>query len=146
MQQWAGQLGDFGWCQFMGHDEVNYPMLAQSEDFVQSLRSRGYDLILLDFVDGATSILKNAALLKNLIHLCNIFKQGNHSLVVAGASMGGQVARVALAEMERDHEDHCTGIYVSWDSPHRGANIPLSIQATIDFLAPFSAEAEAFKT
>ncbi len=146
LQQWQGQIGDFGWCQFMGHDEVNYPMLAQSEDFVLALRSRGYDLILLDFVDGATSILYNAALLKRLIHLCNAFKEGNQSLVVAGASMGGQVARVALAEMERDSEKHCTGIYISWDSPHLGANIPLSIQATIDFLAPFSAEAEAFET
>ena len=146
LQQWQGQLGDFGWCQFMGHDEVNYPMLAQSEDFVLALRSRGYDLILLDFVDGAASIVHNAALLKRLIHLCNAYKAGNQSLVVAGASMGGQVARVALAEMERDSEKHCTGIYISWDSPHLGANIPLSIQATIDFLSPFSAEAEAFET
>jgi hypothetical protein len=146
LQQWQGQIGDFGWCQFLGHDEVNYPMLAQSEEFVLDLRSRGYDLILLDFVDGAASIVYNAALLKRLIHLCNAYKEGNQSLVVAGASMGGQVARVALAEMERDSEKHCTGIYISWDSPHLGANIPLSIQATIDFLSPFSAEAEAFET
>jgi hypothetical protein len=145
LQQWDGQLGDFGWCQFMGHDEVNYPMLAQSAQMVDSLREMGYDLVLLDFVDGAADIRRNAALLKHLIQLCNAYKEGQHQLIVAGASMGGQVARVALAEMERDGLDHCAGVYISWDSPHQGAHIPLSIQTAIDFLAPFSAEAEAFK-
>ncbi len=146
MQQWHGQIGDFGWCQFMGNDQEHYPMLAQSSEMVDALRERGYDLILLDFVDGAADILSNAALVKHLIHLCNDYKKGQNQLLLAGASMGGQVARIALAEMERDGQDHCTGVYVSWDSPHQGAHIPLAIQTTIDFLSPFSAEAEAFES
>ncbi len=146
LQQWQGQLGDFGWCQFMGNDHEHYPMLAQSSEMVDALRERGYDLILLDFVDGAADIRSNAALLKYLISLCNAYKEDQNQLIVAGASMGGQVARVALAEMERDGQEHCTGVYVSWDSPHQGAHIPLAIQTTIDFLSPFSAEAEAFET
>ena len=145
MQQWHAQIGDFGWCQFMGNDQANYPMLAQSSDMVDALRERGYDLILLDFVDGAADIRSNAALVKHLIQLCNAYKEGQNQLIVAGASMGGQVVRVALAEMERDGQDHCAGVYVSWDSPHQGAHIPLAIQTTIDFLSPFSAEAEAFE-
>ncbi len=145
MQQWVGQIGDFGWCQFLGHDEVNYPMLAQSAQMVDSLREMGYDLVLLDFADGAADIRRNAALLKHLIQLCNAYKEGQNQSIVAGASMGGQVARVALAEMELEGLDHCTGVYISWDSPHQGAHIPLSIQTAIDFLTPFSAEAEAFK-
>ncbi len=145
MQQWHAQIGDFGWCQFMGNDQANYPMLAQSSDLVDALRERGFDLILLDFVDGAADIRSNAALIKHLIQLCNAYKEDQNQLVVAGASMGGQVVRVALAEMERDGQDHCTGVYVSWDSPHLGAHIPLAIQTTIDFLSPFSAEAEAFE-
>lgn len=145
MQQWHAQIGDFGWCQFMGNDQANYPMLAQSSDLVDALRERGFDLILLDFVDGAADIRSNAALVKHLIQLCNAYKEDQNQLVVAGASMGGQVVRVALAEMERDGQDHCTGVYVSWDSPHLGAHIPLAIQTTIDFLSPFSSEAEAFE-
>lgn len=144
-QQWHGQIGDFGWCQFLGADQENYPMLSQSPELISSLRERGYDLILLDFVDGAADIRANAALLKHLLDLCNAYKEGQNQLVVAGASMGGQVVRVALTEMERDGQDHCTGVYISWDSPHQGAHIPMSIQTTIDFLTPFSAEAEAFQ-
>ena len=48
--------------------------------------------------------------------------------VVVGESMGGLIARYALRTMEEDNEDHDTRLYVSLDSPHRGANIPLGVQ------------------
>ena len=140
--QWAN--GDFGWCQFLGLDVENYPMLAQASVLYEELRSRGYDLILLDFFDGAADIRGNAQTLKTLITLCNQYKIGDFQLVVAGASMGGQVARVALSEMERDGIPHCAGAYISMDSPHVGANIPLGLQAGLWFLSSFSAEAETF--
>ncbi len=136
--------GDFGWCQFMGLDAENYPMLANSSQLYTALRSRGYDLILIDFDDGAADIRGNAQALKRLISLCNLYKVGSEELVIAGASMGGQVARIAISELESSGNTVCAGAYISMDSPHLGANIPIGLQAGIDFLAEFSADAESF--
>ncbi|WP_299126757.1 T9SS type A sorting domain-containing protein [uncultured Winogradskyella sp.] len=49
--------------------------------------------------------------------------------VVLGQSMGGVIARYALADMEDNPSlDHDTSLYISHDAPHQGANIPLGIQ------------------
>jgi hypothetical protein len=47
---------------------------------------------------------------------------------VIGQSMGGQVARYELAQMERENLGVNVKNYISLDSPHRGANIPLGMQ------------------
>jgi hypothetical protein len=97
-----------------------------------NLRAQGYDIIFLDFEEGSTFIQKNAMVLKALINRINASKvadvNGMHENVVLGASMGGQVARMALAQMERDNQPHCTRMYVSFDSPQKGAYIPLALQ------------------
>lgn len=48
--------------------------------------------------------------------------------VVLGQSMGGVIARYALADMEQRGLTHDTRLYISHDAPHQGANIPLGIQ------------------
>ncbi len=139
------QHGTFGWCQFTGGDySGNYAMMNESPVFLSELRSQGYDIILLDFFDGATDIRANAEVLIELISLCNQFKQGAKELVLAGASMGGQVARCALGKLEQQEEPHCVGVYISLDSPHSGANIPLGLQAALSYLATYNANAEEF--
>jgi hypothetical protein len=69
---------------------------------------------------------------------------GNEPLVIAGASMGGQVSKFALDYMERNELDHCTRLWISLDSPHNGANIPLPLQQALDGFRNFSSEATAF--
>ena len=54
--------------------------------------------------------------------------------MVIGTSMGGQVARFALAWMEQQGLCHNSKLYVSFDSPHRGANVPLGIQYLLNRL------------
>ena len=44
--------------------------------------------------------------------------------LLVGHSMGGLVARYALKTMENKSEKHNVGTYVSYDSPHLGANVP----------------------
>lgn len=61
---------------------------------------------------------------------------GDARLVVGGFSMGGIVTRYALAEMEARSMDHRTALYFSYDSPHRGASIPVGVQAFSHFI-PF---------
>ena len=58
-----------------------------------------------------------------------------HPISVIGASMGGQVAKYALAKMEKESpNDFCTNNYIAFDSPHKGANISISIQAMLEML------------
>ncbi len=49
--------------------------------------------------------------------------------------MGGLVARYALRDMEMNKgEIHDTKLYISHDSPHQGANVPLAAQALVRHL------------
>lgn len=92
----------------------------------------GRDVFVVNFPDGADSLDANARLLKGIIKEINRKKEGNHPLAVIGYSMGGVVARKALYEMELNGEDHQTSLYVSYDSPHLGANVPKSIEETVN--------------
>lgn len=91
-----------------------------------------YDLIYVDFDDGTASIPVNAAYVQAAIAHINGIKATNGSVeknVVIGASMGGVVGKWALRSMEIEEEDHETEIFITFDSPMRGANIPLGLQA-----------------
>lgn len=55
-------------------------------------------------------------------------------LVVGGASMGGLVARYALAYMETNNIPHQTSYYVSYDTPHLGASVPVGVQGFIQIV------------
>lgn len=91
---------------------------------------------------GADYIERNAFLLVKLIQEINATLVANGStekIVIVGPSMGGQISRYALAYMEKKNADgipnmnHNTRLWVSFDSPHNGANIPLTFQKTLLF-------------
>ncbi len=52
-------------------------------------------------------------------------------LIIVGPSMGGQISRYALAYMEKQGMDHRTKLWISIDSPHHGANIPIGLQSMV---------------
>lgn len=104
--------------------------------FVTELHNRGYDLILLGYEDRAASILDNAKVATECVFRALSERQGDAPLAVGGFSMGGLVTRYALAKMETQRIDHQTALYFSFDSPHRGASIPLALQALAHFLKP----------
>jgi hypothetical protein len=54
--------------------------------------------------------------------------------VVMGLSMGGLVARYALADMTKRNISTQTRLLITHDSPHRGANVPLGLQYFIKML------------
>jgi hypothetical protein len=100
----------------------DYPLISE-------MRRRGLDVILLGFNERSASILDNAAAVKAAIMKATAQRVPTAPLAVGGFSMGGLVTRYALASMEHDGVDHRTGLYWSYDSPHRGAWIPISLQA-----------------
>ena len=141
----ATRNGTFGWDAFSsGAATGQYAMLQLMPYWIDTLQQHGYDIVLIDFFDGARDVKENAVFVEKVINLCNTYKNSDHSLVIAGASMGGLISRYALRSMEIQNKKHCTRLYVSLDTPHLGAYIPLSLQSTLYFMAPHSAAAHSF--
>uniref|UniRef100_A0AAU3HX50 Alpha/beta hydrolase n=1 Tax=Streptomyces sp. NBC_01393 TaxID=2903851 RepID=A0AAU3HX50_9ACTN len=103
--------------------------------FIGELRRRGMDVILLGFKNRTASVLDNAEAVEATVRESIARRVGNHRLVVGGFSMGGLITRYALARMESQAMDHQTGVYFSYDTPHRGASIPIGVQA-FSYLLP----------
>ena len=138
----AMRYGDFGWDVFyMGHKaDTTWDFVKLMPNTRKAIQDKGYDMVLLDFRNGADYMQANGELLITLLkRLKNARVTDNdgvlHPISVIGASMGGQVAKYALAKMEKESpNDFCTNNYIAFDSPHKGANISISIQAMLEFL------------
>lgn len=113
------------------------------ENLADILRSEGYDIVILNapnyttdgkLIDGGSDyIQRNAMVLIALIQQLNSEKVGDEELVVLGPSMGGLIGRYALTYMEENSLESETRLFISLDAPHRGANIPISLQYVINY-------------
>jgi hypothetical protein len=118
------------------------------EHFIEKMRNDGFDFVILDYSGGADYIQRNAFVLISTINNVNtqLTKNGsNAQLVVVGPSMAGLISKYALSYMEQNNMNHNTRLYVSFDSPHLGANIPLGAQHWLRFFADESDEAKKGK-
>jgi Secretion system C-terminal sorting domain len=100
-----------------------------------------YDLVYINWRNGTDFLQRNALVLEAVIRWVNANKQPLGGVlqpnVVLGSSMGGVIARMALGRMDRGGGQsgaggfaaHQTGLYISLDAPHQGANVPLGYQA-----------------
>lgn len=121
---------DLGWLH--AHlDGGGFPLISQ-------LRARGRDVILVGFDERSDAIQRNAETVTAAVLRTVAERLGGTRLMVGGFSMGGIVARFALAKLEQQRIDHQAAVYFSWDSPHRGAVIPLGLQAFSHFISPFN--------
>jgi hypothetical protein len=125
----------------MNWDEL-YALLNQ-QNLVEDLRARGYDAVVLDFTDATDYIERNAFVAVDLLHKVQSAVDPTTNFPLVGASMGGLVARYALAWMEQNGDPHRVRNFISFDVPHRGANIPLGIQYWLNFFSGSSADAAA---
>jgi hypothetical protein len=133
--------GSVGWHNLASTEAISikFPELKLFRELSDKAKLDGYDLIFLDFKDGADYIQRCAFVLKNLIVRINARKiqDATNGIVfpnvIIGPSMGGQVARFGLRYMEIAGINHCTSTYISFDSPHQGANIPMGIQDFIRY-------------
>ena len=111
------------------------------------LRNLGYDVVVVNHpthwhngikIDGGADYIERNALThvqlyQRLIQRLNQ-NNSNESLVIVGPSMGGQISRYALAYMEKHGIEHRTRLWVSVDSPHLGANIPIGVQSLLHLM------------
>lgn len=115
----------------MGWDEL-YAMLNQ-EQLIETLRTEGFDAVVLDFDSATAPIQRNAFVLAELLAQVQATIPALNTSVLIGASMGGLVSRYALGWMETQGFDHGIRTWISFDSPQRGADIPLGLQHWLDF-------------
>ncbi|HEV7804947.1 MAG TPA: hypothetical protein VGO80_03955 [Solirubrobacteraceae bacterium] len=99
------------------------------------LHEEGRDVIVLGYNSRCAPIRDNAKVATQCILKAAQERSGNAPLVVGGLSMGGLVTRYALASLEAERRDAEVGTYFSFDSPHRGAWIPISLQTFAHFMA-----------
>lgn len=107
------------------------PVFEEGPMLMDSLMKLGYEIIYLDFQDGATYMQRNAFVLISLIQKIQAEICSQEEIVVVGASMGGQLVRYALSYMEKNLMPHCVREVVLFDSPNQGANIPIGYQVLL---------------
>jgi hypothetical protein len=114
-----------------------YQLINRGNDnptgLINKLHNDGRDLIILDFGDMRNRNLRDLSeTVRRLINYVNQHLDpavSGNKLTVAGHSMGGVLARYTLAKMEQTYcENHNVGLYVSYDAPHKGANVALGFQ------------------
>lgn len=110
------------------------------------VRAQGFDIIVLNFptytrpntttvIDGGVDyIQRNAMILVELLNYINTQKVGTQKNVVIGPSMGGLISRYALRYMEQNSLNHDARLYISFDSPHLGANVPIGFQHLFNYM------------
>ncbi len=100
----------------------------------QNLHDSGYDVVYVDFADGAADIFANGDIVRDVIEFVNAQKAINSSEeknIVLGASMGGLCGFWALGKMEAENEDHQVSKFITFDTPFRGANVPIGLQLLV---------------
>jgi hypothetical protein len=107
------------------------PSFGYDSTLVSNLNMQDYDIVYVDNNNGVDDIRRNAKIFEEVIDYVNVNKDGDYENVVVGFSMGGLVARYALRKMEIAGKDHKACKYISIDSPHKGANVPVGAQALI---------------
>ena len=138
-------------------NSVNKANLLEFEQLItgstiETTGDQEYDIIYVNWDNGVDYLQRNAYALEEVIKWVNEQKAAAGSTeqnVVLGQSMGGVIARYALADMEENSLVHDTRLFVSHDAPQQGANIPVAAQYMFrhltslynEFSTPFGIEA-----
>ena len=110
----------------------NWESIKDAPATIEKLRKAGFDIVYVDFWDGAQDMNHNAEVLIEVIKKVQQQMCGRE-MHVLGVSMGGIVAKRALRQMENRGISHCVVSLTSFDSPHQGANLSLGLQNTIKY-------------
>lgn len=124
--------------------DIYHEMLQQPN--ISQLSNYGYDFYIVDWQNSRIDMRSNAMSIVALLDALKAEVQNDHEFIIIGESMGGIIARFALSFMEsplytdpinfpnanRRERMHNCRLMITWDSPHQGANLPLSIQHMYD--------------
>lgn len=118
--------------------ELNRQFLASD------LLSRGYDILLLNFGRQSTDLVQNNALaVTTALERFQVARAGqDRDMAMVGLSLGGVIGRYSLRSQELLGVDHGIDLFISYDSPHRGAYVMPGIQNMVPDIARGLADAE----
>lgn len=111
-------------------DDFKMNLVEPLEDLL--LGNQEYDIIYVDWDNGIGDIKQNAETLKKIIKYVNNQKLINSSTepnILLGQSMGGLIGKYALVKLEDEGYTHQVKLFATHDSPLRGSNTPVGIQA-----------------
>lgn len=130
-----------------------YDEIGLKKELLSKLRTEGYDIIMVNHPTYTTINLQNNQEVEidggayyiesNAMALIKLIQQTKSLLIASGStnqiaivapSMAGQISRYALSYMEKNNMPHNTYLWISVDSPHLGANIPMGDQALLYLL------------
>jgi len=126
---------------------MSYNGSSGSQNLLDMLRAEGFDIVILNFpqytrvadgseIDGGMDFIeRNAMLMVDLMEIVNSTKVGDEENVVIGLSTGGLISRYALNYMEENTLDADTRLWISFDAPQHGFNVPIGLQHQLNFLA-----------
>ncbi len=113
-----------------GLDDI-YNWVNDNTNLLNTVRRYGYDVVIIDVKKWRRDLEKLSKgirfLLQHLIERRLELYGSDYEIVVLGISAGGVLGRAALSLLEKDR-DVKTRLLFTWDSPHRGANVPLALQ------------------
>lgn len=135
-----GKYGENGYIDILNGKSWNaasqswesWKSIEKGPYMIRRLRNLGYDIIYVDFYDGAADININADVLQGVLDEIKRLNCGN-TMHVVGISMGGLVAKRTLKKMENEGNTHCVTTFTSFDAPYWGANIPMGLQHIIRY-------------
>ncbi len=108
-----------------------------TDNLTDYLHPAEYDLVYIDFTDGSDFIQRNAFVVEEVIKKVNEMKAAAGSTeqnVLIGVSMGGVCSKYALLDMQNTvGVNHDCRLFITYDSPLRGANIPIGVQCLAKF-------------
>ncbi|MCC6252292.1 MAG: T9SS type A sorting domain-containing protein [Bacteroidia bacterium] len=121
-------------------EDIYYSMIQKPN--ISQLGNFGYDFYIVDWVNSRIDMRSNAMSVVRLLDALKAEVQNDFEFIIIGESMGGVIARYALSYMEsqlyldpnswpnanRRERMHNCRLMITWDSPHKGASIPLAIQ------------------
>lgn len=125
------------------YNSFNYN--SGANNYLTDWRNQGFDMVILNFPTyvrtsdgvtvngGADFIERNGQVLVNLLLTLSPQIPSANSFSVFGPSMGGLISRYALRFMEQNGLNHRTALWFSFDSPHLGANVPISLQYMLNY-------------
>jgi len=119
---------------FNSNGDRIYTHMSKLAWLLDSLLLRNHDIVYVDFEESKLAVEENAETLLQLLQW--IQKQNpEYATSVVGASLGGLITRYAL--LQAQEQGCCVGVgaYATFDSPHRGAFIPVGIQAQTERLS-----------
>lgn len=110
---------------------------------LEECRKARWDIVIIDIHDTKKSIQANAAMVREAIKKVTLLTRAPREPgAILTGSMGGLIARYALTWMQRDDPPQHIAKAIFFDSPFKGAVIPMSVQYAIDFFALVNTEAE----